>query len=150
MSVILVYCFQLFQFSLSFWIPLLSRKLKSFWGNTFPFITTRTCWETFICKYQKNRTSANKKEFHYNVIFQYLQVLFLKELRAFWGEGTKVKRETSSILCIPYPYLPLCLKDFPIPEGSLPCQDFKSLSLNFIKYIPKIYRAIKEREREHR
>lgn len=99
--------FSLFlSFLLSFWIPLLSRKLKGFWGNTFPFIIAKTCWETFICKYQKDHTSANKKELHYNVIFQYLHVLFLKELRVLLEEGSK-NRETPLILCIPYSYLPL-------------------------------------------
>lgn len=84
-------------FSLSFWIPLLSRNLKGFWGNTFPFIIAKTCWETFISKYQKNHTSANKKELHYNVIFQDLDIFFsLKELRVCWGQRRKVKRETLS------------------------------------------------------
>lgn len=94
-SLLFPFFFQVF--SLSFWIPLLSRKLKGFWGNTFPFIIAKTCCETFIRKYQKNHTSANKKELHYNVIFQHPHTFFsLKELRVFGGERRKIKGEPLS------------------------------------------------------
>lgn len=87
---ILANCFHsFFSFSLSFWIPPLSRKLKGFCRNTFPFIIVKTCWETFICKYQKNHTSANKQELHYNVIFAVpTYSFFLKYLRVVSGKDT--------------------------------------------------------------